>query len=759
MRPSQRYVLPLDLVLKDLGGKARGLQILIEQGLPVPETFCCRMDAYRRYKKHDLNVLEEIKEELSEIIEEEKRYIVRSSADIEDSSNHSFAGQFKTVPSVKGLDEVIDAIKIVWDSASSSIVEDYSSRKSIEHEIDLSVIIQEMMNQEVSGVVFTRNPLNGEDEIIVEGVTGSSDKILQKGVNPARWVYRQGRLVEIPPEPCVGEEIIIEIAQKSKMLEDGLGFPLDLEWVYSDDRVWWIQLREITKRGRQNCYSNVISSEQLPGLIKPLIWSINIPLVCCAWVNLIEEMVGPTDLKPEDMAKPFYYRAYYNMSALGDVFEEIGVPRDSLEAMMGYGGDKGAGFRPRPPLRLMPRIIRFMIGKTFYEGKLEAHLRKSEERIKYFEDKIVTDSFEALEVIDELFQYNQRAAYFVIVSQLLHSVFHKMIRGRISKMGIRLDEVNLEPKIPGIDPRQSLLELNESLKALDKENPNMQDVLEEDVFREKYQNFVDEFGHLSDSGNDFSQPTWAETPEQVLNLIQYHHNLQLDPHTPRTVGKLEKWWLYKKTVRLHGLREKISFNYVKSYGLFRKYFIIIGKDLVDKDVIDEESDVFYLTHKEIKQLVSEPTHDDKKGQIIEIKKKMEKAGSLEPPTEIFGEEEPPIINRTAYSKNLTGIPASSGYYEGTIRQVKTMKDFHKVKKDDVIVIPFSDVSWSPIFSKAGAIISESGGLLSHAAVVAREYNIPAIVGVKNAFSIPDGSQVIVDGFKGSIVWAQKTEIY
>ena len=189
--------------------------------------------------------------------------------------------------------------------------------------------------------------------------------------------------------------------------------------------------------------------------------------------------------------------------------------------------------------------------------------------------------------------------------------------------------------------------------------------------------------------------------------------------------------------------------------MFRKYFLLIGQDLVDNDVIDEESDVFYLTHQEIKQLVSEPTLDDKKENIIEMKKKMEKAGSLEPPTEIFGEEEPPIINRTAYSENFTGIPASSGYYEGIIRQVKTTKDFHKVKKDDVVVIPFSDISWSPIFYKAGAIISESGGMLSHAAVVAREYNIPAIVGVKNAFSIPDGSQVIIDGFKGNIVWVRK----
>ena len=161
----------------------------------------------------------------------------------------------------------------------------------------------------------------------------------------------------------------------------------------------------------------------------------------------------------------------------------------------------------------------------------------------------------------------------------------------------------------------------------------------------------------------------------------------------------------------------------------------------------------------MRKLVLDPSKMNKTEDIAQIKEKMRIMEDITPPSEIFGEEEPPIVKETAYSGTLNGISASSGYYQGFVRHVKSIKDFEKVERGDAVVIPFSDISWSPIFSKAGAIISESGGLLSHAAVVAREYKIPAVVGVKNAFSIPEGSQVIIDGYKGIISCIKKPEVY
>ncbi len=97
------------------------------------------------------------------------------------------------------------------------------------------------------------------------------------------------------------------------------------------------------------------------------------------------------------------------------------------------------------------------------------------------------------------------------------------------------------------------------------------------------------------------------------------------------------------------------------------------------------------------------------------------------------------------------MPASKGYYEGKIKIIRSVKDFSQIRNEDVLVIPYSDASWNPLFMKANAVISESGGFLSHCAIMAREYNIPAVVSVKGATSLIDGTKVTVNGYTGEIL--------
>jgi pyruvate,water dikinase len=82
--------------------------------------------------------------------------------------------------------------------------------------------------------------------------------------------------------------------------------------------------------------------------------------------------------------------------------------------------------------------------------------------------------------------------------------------------------------------------------------------------------------------------------------------------------------------------------------------------------------------------------------------------------------------------------------------VTGLGDFHKLNHGDVLIIPFSDVSWTPLFARAGAVVSESGGILSHSSIIAREYNIPAVVSVNQVTHIPDGRRVVVDGYRGIV---------
>ncbi len=134
--------------------------------------------------------------------------------------------------------------------------------------------------------------------------------------------------------------------------------------------------------------------------------------------------------------------------------------------------------------------------------------------------------------------------------------------------------------------------------------------------------------------------------------------------------------------------------------------------------------------------------------VIQRKHEMERCKDAILPQVIYGNEPPPVIVQS--SKKLTGTPTSRGYYTGKIRVVRGIGDFKKLVPGDVLVIPHSDVGWLPLFARAGAVIAESGGMLSHSSIVAREYGIPAVVSVSGALQLCDDMLVSIDGYKGEV---------
>lgn len=122
------------------------------------------------------------------------------------------------------------------------------------------------------------------------------------------------------------------------------------------------------------------------------------------------------------------------------------------------------------------------------------------------------------------------------------------------------------------------------------------------------------------------------------------------------------------------------------------------------------------------------------------------------PDLIYGREQPPV--QTAVANSLRGIPTSLGTYTGPARILQGLADFARLNSGDVLVIPYSDVGWTPLFARAGAVAAEAGGVLSHSSIIAREYRIPAVVSVAGACRITDGTIVTVNGFSGDILIGQ-----
>jgi pyruvate,water dikinase len=176
----------------------------------------------------------------------------------------------------------------------------------------------------------------------------------------------------------------------------------------------------------------------------------------------------------------------------------------------------------------------------------------------------------------------------------------------------------------------------------------------------------------------------------------------------------------------------------------------LGDHFARRGAIVTREDIFYLYYDEVKDIVEGGDPGFQSQRIVEDRKReIDEVRDLQPPSIIYGDQEPAVLPPSGDS--LGGVPTSRGQYTGRAKVLRGLEDFEKLEAGDVLVIPYSDVGWTPLFAKAGAVVAESGGVLSHSSIVAREYNIPAVVSVSGACRLVDNTLVTVDGYRGEII--------
>jgi len=758
--------------IENIGSKAGQLRLLEKGGHRVPRTNFIRWDAQFDSTDDD-SVIEILKQELSSVIDPGSSYAVRSSANVEDKKIASFAGQFDSFLDVRGIEGVLEAVKKVWDSTDSERIRSYLEKISMDHDdLKMGVILQEMVPAEISGVSFSRNPMTSLNEVIVEAVRGSGTALVQEGNTPRRWVRKWGGWISSPPEGDMPIAVIEKVAEETMEIEREFGTPVDLEWIYDGREIYWIQVREITSLDNINIYSNKISKEFLPGMIKPLIWSINIPLVNGAWVRLFTEVIGENDIEPVDLSKQFYYRAYFNMGVIGKIFEALGMPRDSLEILMGIEavGEEKPKFKPTARTFLhLPRLVSFAIDKWKFSRKVVGFLPQMWSRYQAMANTDMSrlEDEDILRTTDELFSMTQDTAYFNIVVPLLMQLYNRLLGTQLGRLGIDLNEIDITRGLEGLRELEPNFYLQRIHDQYLKPEKGFSDLLQgktfEEIgklpgaekFHEELQTFIKRFGHFSESGNDFSSVPWRESPDLVLDMafnagtrggakLQGIDTLEI-PMIQRPVFQL----LTNRAREYRLLREQISSLYTYGYGRFRYLFLELGSRMVQRGALDRVDDIFLLYYDEIRNSIrAEGGIPNLRELVVKRRGEMEEYRDISLPTIIFGDRPPPIHSEDL--EEIRGVPTSRGYYTGPARIIRGTEDFHKLVNGDVIVIPYSDVGWTPLFARAGAVIAESGGILSHSSIVAREYRIPAVVSVDRALDLNDGQLVSVDGFTGTV---------
>ena len=377
---------------------------------------------------------------------------------------------------------------------------------------------------------------------------------------------------------------------------------------------------------------------------------------------------------------------------------------------------------------------------------------------------------ELLAEIDKVFQLMRETTYYNFLGPMFMFMYNAMIKRSLAKADVDFQQFDLTAGLAELhdyEPNTHLAELNRQYHTLD---PAVQAQINRSSYAEFQQlpgiapfqkavaSFLDRFGHLSDSGVDFSAVPWREEPQLVLQLIVNDQSAdstaarktRYEDLPPALRRRLMFNFAYRRSRKFRYYREAVSSLYTYGYGLFRPYFRALGEKFVQRNILPAPEDIFYLYVAEVRDIVAQRrVAIDYAGLAAQRRQEMESYRNVVMPSIIVGDQPPPVTQQTG--NVLYGTPTSRGRYTGPACIIRGIHEFSKMRAGDVLVIPYSDAGWTPLFSKAGAVIAESGGILSHSSIVAREYNIPAVVSVSDACTLSDGTIITIDGYSGEVL--------
>lgn len=302
--------------------------------------------------------------------------------------------------------------------------------------------------------------------------------------------------------------------------------------------------------------------------------------------------------------------------------------------------------------------------------------------------------------------------------------------------------------------------------------------LEGTRFRQMVDEFLQEFGHRCSYETDVEIPRYAENPTLILKIIKTYIDAGITDPTEITVRQKKvreaaeekvkerikegnfsyfKMKLFKSNLEkcrsFMALREKNRYHCCAMIAaLSRKLYLELGRRFTEKDILEQQNDIFFLNISEIYNILNGEKKDFR-NIVVDRKIERENNSKLTVPDIITGDVLHPIIIETVKEtkKVFSGRGASSGIVRGIARIIRSTEEFKKFKSGDILVTPATDPNWSVLFPIANAVVTEMGGLLSHASIVAREYGIPCVVNVQGIIAaLEDGDLIEVDGTSGIV---------
>lgn len=905
-----KIVLPLgsdDATIAVAGGKGYGLSRLAQAGFRVPPGFILTTSTYRTFvadtgietlifeslRKTSLNepadfenvaayirslfagvkipialsdIIKDAYNELLTSIQKKSGIFdfplaVRSSATAEDLPEASFAGQQDTILNVRGQEACLTAIVRCWSSLWSARAIAYRRRQGIRDEdLALAVIVQQLVRAEVSGILFTANPVNKNiGQLVVNASWGLGDAIVSGQVTPdtvfldkktgeitqsiigtktqmTRLTDAGTELVPVSSElrnrPVLTAEQAKELGRIGQRIEAAFGLPQDVEWAIERECLLILQARPITTQLNSMVTDGVLGQgeddwpvpvrkkshefdlwtrtdlgERWPDPVSPLTWSLFAPLDDRSFRRSFRNL-SKKYLENIQWTRRYYGRVYLNEGAIGYVSaREYGIPLSWTKVILGsQSADQNTSSDRFHPGRFLWHLPSFA-GLTVQRIRSERIYEKSFSEIDAW-----VEGFSVSEPKNIDDNYPQNIDDVQLYGELKSSWLPKFERAMDLHADITITAMTAVPMLEWLlahwgHPRELLQDSLGGLSGLltagivkqlwsiaqnirglalppevtqDAERlfQHLQDLPAAISIIADIDNFLKIYGHRCPNELELSCPRWSESRTQLgAAILGYmaagsradpargEHEQQLRQSAAMgqmgdKLSPLRRAFLVTMLHRMQKLvrlRDNGQHYLVKLFLPIRHTFAVLAERWVERGWLLGSDEIFFLTMDEIGDIVSAGNPEAAGFHLQQLIANRRKTYALwctiHAPEVVAHNGQAMFVSTfdTADTPVLTGIPVSGGVVQGTARVVRSLEEALSLEEGSILITRATDPGWTPVFPLLRGLILEIGGPLSHGAIVAREFGIPAVVNVPAVGErIRDGQYLTLDGSTGHI---------
>jgi rifampicin phosphotransferase len=727
---------------------------------------------------------------------------IRSSATAEDLPEAAFAGQQETFLNVIGEQALLDAVRSCWASLWSERAIFYRARQNVDQvSVKLAVVVQKMVPADVAGVMFTANPVSGaHDELVIDASPGLGEAVVSGLVTPDHFIvsksrlrikeFRVGRREVIihskaeggteqvtstgkNKEAALSPSAVRNLARLGKQIERHYGTPQDIEWAW---------MEEGTKAGK----FLILQARPMTALPKPVKLTapirMVIPMLAEMWIirpypldmttftgtieraigNLLVVMIGKSAPEPDKaLVEEDGVVTHFEPPAVHPSISMLISPWLALWRTRYYDPSR---WQADPIIHEVLAGARELEKRNLQSLTWKQNIETLQEslalipRVMQLRERYIPKALMGLGKLWLLLVMSRHKNHF---SQLISGVETKTTETNRALETLALPirgDVTLRELFAQVESDELVSELPRSEAG--------------QGFLQKFSAFLAQYGHR-ETALTISQPAWKDEPRIVLGILKVLASSELQRTDRYQEWKRERdellahsilgWWplrrLFLKSLTdgraFFQLREDTHFYATLAQPLVRRVALELGNRVEQVGAIKSATDIFHLRLDELEKLgESWPPPQETITQIHELvsRRNAKRESLMSKPMVDPRLLASPLQNQMDEEIILRGSPGSPGTASGPARIVRDVSEFGKLQPGEILVAPATNPAWTPLFQRAAAVVVDMGGAASHAAIVAREYGVPAVMGTFDGTrTLTDGQWILVDGSRG-LVW-------